>query len=393
MKTQLITSCSQQLTLGREIARGGEGAIFEVAGEPGLVAKCYLRPVQREKAEKLAVMATAASPELLKFTAWPTATLHERPHGDVVGIVMRRVTGHREIHQLYGPAHRRVHYPKADWSFLAHVAMNCAAAFESVHAKGHVVGDVNQSGVLVSSQGTVFLIDCDSFQVRHQGRVFRCNVGVPLFTPPELQGRDFSSVDRAETHDCFGLAILIFHLLFMGRHPFAGRFSGTRDMPIERAIADGLFAFSSSVSQHVRPPPHSLPLTAIAAPLPMMFERAFANPAGGMTRPSAHEWREALASFKTKLTKCTEDPAHLFPIGQSHCVWCQIEEAGGPAFFSSVTTLLDFDGNFDLAGLWQTIESVKEPPAGPLPRPAAADNRCAAMLSVPDNVAAFRRQT
>jgi len=33
----------------------------------------------------------------------------------------------------------------------------------------------------------------------------------------------FRGLERSAGHDAFGLAVLLFHLLFMGRHPFAGR--------------------------------------------------------------------------------------------------------------------------------------------------------------------------
>lgn len=56
----------------------------------------------------------------------------------------------------------------------------------------------------------------------HASGVFHCDVGVPLWTPPELQGRDFRGLTRTKNHDRFGLAVLMFQLLFMGRHPFAG---------------------------------------------------------------------------------------------------------------------------------------------------------------------------
>ena len=39
-----------------------------------------------------------------------------------------------------------------------------------------------------------------------------------------------------DLHDRFGLALVVFHLLFMGRHPFAGRYQHADDMPIEQAI-------------------------------------------------------------------------------------------------------------------------------------------------------------
>jgi DNA-binding helix-hairpin-helix protein with protein kinase domain len=199
LSLELLNSKGQVVRLGREFARGGEGAIYEIEGHPALVAKKYLHPLRPDKSEKLRVMPSLGTEDLLKFAAWPVDTLHVRPGAEVVGMIMPRVNGYREVHQLYGPGHRRVLYPKADWSFLVHVAMNCAAAFDSVHSKGHVIGDVNQSGVLVSAIGTVFLIDCDSFQIKHGGRVFRCEVGVPLYTPPELQGKDFATLERTVT--------------------------------------------------------------------------------------------------------------------------------------------------------------------------------------------------
>jgi len=53
-------------------------------------------------------------------------------------------------------------------------------------------------------------------------RLFPLSVGKPEYTAAELQGRDFSTMDRKASHDNFGLAVLIFHLLMEGIHPFAG---------------------------------------------------------------------------------------------------------------------------------------------------------------------------
>ena len=239
-------------------------------------------------------MTRLATASLLDVAAWPTGTLHASPGGRLVGILLPKVTGHREVHQLYSPAQRKTHYPKADWAFLVHAAMNCAAAFETVHEHGHVIGDVNQSGLLVSDSGTIRLIDCDSFQVRGNGGLFHCVVGVPQYTPPELQGLStFRSVERTRSHDGFGLALIVFHLLFMGRHPFVGRYGGTGEMPIERAISEGRFAYSRNASSvQMARPPHSLSLDACAAPVGRLVRGAFAKPNGSaQERPSAADWR------------------------------------------------------------------------------------------------------
>jgi hypothetical protein len=127
---------------------------------PDRVAKIYHQSVRPEKAEKLKAMARLATPDLLKFTAWPTAILHDTPNGSVAGFVMPRAVG-QEVHALYSPAHRKQSFPQADWAFLVHTAMNCAAAFDTIHRARIVIGDVNQKkGQIVGSyQGHGFLLD------------------------------------------------------------------------------------------------------------------------------------------------------------------------------------------------------------------------------------------
>src|SRR5438874_2482399 len=138
------------VALGREIGSGGEGAVFEIGSEPRHVAKIYHRPVSHEKADKLRSMAALACGDLTAFASWPLAVLHNGKPEVIAGVVLPRVRDHDEIHKLYSPAQRKLEYPDKDWSFLLHAAMNCAAAFDAIHGKSHVIGDVNQGNVLVS---------------------------------------------------------------------------------------------------------------------------------------------------------------------------------------------------------------------------------------------------
>jgi len=363
---QLYDGSAAPVLLGRQIARGGEGTVLEITGSPTYVAKVYHAPIAPNKRTKLEIMARAATSGLLGIAAWPTDTLYSAPNGDLVGIVLPRIIGHREIHELYSPVQRKLSFAKADWAFLLHVAMNCAAAFETVHEGGYVIGDVNQGGVLVSTQGTVNLIDCDSFQVRRNGTVYYCTVGVPQYTPPELQGlTSFDGVIRSQAHDCFGLALLAFHLLFMGRHPYAGRFNGSGEMPIERAIKEGRFAFGAvAASNQMSPPPYALPFEALPATLRLLFERSFgrAIPLSVVNRPSAREWRETISAARRDLKRCPTDSTHAYFSHLGDCPWCQIEHRGGPAFFMSLLATPDFDPNFDLNRVCQLIQFAPRPP-------------------------------
>lgn len=364
MSVSFIDDTHSLVPLGRELGRGGEGAVFEIAGTP-FVAKIYHRPADQLKAEKLAAMVRLRLPGLSSFAAWPERRILDRTGKHTWGIVLPRITEHSEIHHLYSPAHRKMEFPTADWSFLVHVARNCAVAFDSIHSAGHVVGDVNQGGILVSRQGTVKLIDCDSFQISDGQRLYTCDVGVPHFTAPELQGKAFRGLHRVPAHDSFGLSVLVFHLLFMGRHPFAGRYHGSGDMPIELAIQQGRFAYGSAGSRvQMTPPPHALRLSHVTPRVADLFERAFRLSSGPIPRPTAKDWISALEEMKQSLKPCGRFFGHKF-VGDTGaaCPWCEIEKAGGPDLFIAVTASAKLNSRFDVTVLWKQVETVPSPRA------------------------------
>jgi len=363
---RLIDSVGKTISIKETpFAIGGEGKIHEVLDDPSVVAKLYTSPQSRERSEKLRAMAELVTPDLLKIAAWPTATLHEKPGGPVAGILMPKIVGFKEIHHLYSVAQRKKDYPEANWRFLTCAALNSSIAFEKVHRHGHVVGDVNQKNALVSSKALVQFVDCDSFQLRaRNGVVYRCLVGVPEYTPPELQGKSFRDVDRSDNHDRFGLAVLIFHLLMMGRHPFSGIYLDAGDMPIEKAIQGGRFAYSPHVqTTRMKPPPNTLPISVLDANLLNLFERAF-RPAGRaqtVDRPTATEWKEALKSLLKDLSTCKVDPKHVFPKRAGFCPWCSLLGKTGVFFFLPGTPTVKGKGKFDLLAIWGQIERIPCP--------------------------------
>jgi DNA-binding helix-hairpin-helix protein with protein kinase domain len=343
--------------------------VYEVAFDPAVVAKIYHQPPEAKKAEKLLTMVQLATPELLKFSAWPVSVLSKS--SKIVGLLMPKMSREdRPIHKMYTPKDRLREFPSADWLFLIHVAANIARGFAAIHRAGHVIGDVNHGNVLVSSNGTTAFIDCDSFQIKSDGQLFRCEVGVPPYTPPELQNRAFGLIERTQNHDAFGLAVLLFQLLFMGRHPFAGRFSGRGDMPIERAIAEFRFAFGyMAAKMQMSPPPNSLLLDEVPSPMAVAFERAFGTDSSrGLARPTAIEWLAILEQLKNELARCKKNRAHVYFSYLSSCPWCEFEDRGIIFFLGvgvAVTPGLDIDG------LWQRI--LRLPPLGtvpPIPTPA-----------------------
>src|ERR1700743_3014503 len=117
--------------LGRRGGQGGEGGVCEVVEQPGLVAKTFHVPLSPVRAEKIRAMVAGRNPALDRLTAWPIELL-SLPTGAPVGLLMPRVAGYRDIHQLYSPKSRRAAFPSADWRFLVRAAANVARAFATV---------------------------------------------------------------------------------------------------------------------------------------------------------------------------------------------------------------------------------------------------------------------
>ena len=277
--------------LDRHLASGGEGAVFTLPNDPTQLAKVYLKPCDAQRAEKLTALVALASPALKKVTAWPTALLRDTRTRQVAGFIMPRLVDCRPLQRLYNPAMRLKDFPRAGWAFQIRAAHNLAAAFDEVHKAGCLVCDVNQDNAQVMPTAEVGLIDCDSFQVRANGKAYLCDVGTPHYTPPELQGKPLRGLVRTENHDRFGLGVLIYQLLFVGRHPYAGVYGGAGDPSFEQLIAEFRFAQGPMAqSWKMSPPPHTPTFADIPPEVATLFRRTFEKGSEAGTRPRPDEW-------------------------------------------------------------------------------------------------------
>lgn len=351
----------QPICLGSELGEGGEGSVFTVAGDPKLAAKVYHQPIAPQKAEKLAAMVHQRSEGLLEVAAWPVGTLARSMGGRTVGLLMPKITGFKPVHLLYGPKSRLAEFPQATWAFLVHAACNLARALAVLHAAGNVVGDINHGNVLVSPRAVVKLIDCDSFQIQAGERRYPCEVGVPTHTPPELQGHNLRTVTRTPNHDAFGLAVVIFQLLFLGRHPFSGTYLGRGDMPLEQAIRELRFAYGrDAAARKMRPPPHTPPLAVASPAVAALFERAFSpGSAQDGVRPLPREWVAVLESLPVRT--CERRQVHVFAEALDSCPWCLIEVTTGTLLFKGADVETAVQDAFDVAAAWRDIQAVQPP--------------------------------
>ncbi len=333
----LVDMKGRPIPLDRQIASGGEGAVFALPNDPALVAKVYHHPPTSQTVEKLEAMTRLVTPQLLSLAAWPMGLLYHARTRQLAGFVMPRLSDCQPIQHLYNPVQRLKCFPRAGWNFQVRAAANLAAAFDEVHKAGCLIGDVNQSNAQVSMQALVRLIDCDSFQVRANGKSYLCEVGVAHYIPPELQGKSLRGLVRTENHDRFGLAVLIYQLLFVGRHPYAGVFCGAGDPSFEQLIAE--FRFAQGPAAHtwnMKPPPHTPTFADIPPEVGTLFRRAFERGSEAGSRPRPAEWLTALKRLEQTIVECAADPGHKYWQGARSCVWCRLAEHGGPEYYFGV---------------------------------------------------------
>ncbi len=325
----------------QKLGGGGEGEVYRVLNVPSLVAKVYFPNKSSGKEPKLKAMLAnpPANPtESINHTsiAWPEDLLLNAA-GKVTGYLMPNAQGMEKIFGFYVPPDRQQNHLGFTYQHLLNTAKNLASAISALHNAGYVIGDVNESNVMVKDTSLVTLIDTDSFQVPgHKGQVYRSEVGKEEFTPPELQGVLFSTVNRQPEHDLFGLGVLIFQLLMEGVHPFDGKFLGAGDPPpIGERIKQGYFPYSQSRAVPFQPKPIAPPFAMLSPAIQLLFLKCFEeghrNP---QARPTAWTWRYELRKALDDLTHCRSNSQHYYHKSLTNCPWCERVGRFGIDFFS-----------------------------------------------------------
>jgi DNA-binding helix-hairpin-helix protein with protein kinase domain len=306
--------------IGPELARGGQAIVYRVPGSPPMLAKIYPAAMPDDTRAKIEWM-IAHHPPLTGVVsghipvAWPAELLWDTARHPV-GFLMPQAVDAVPILKASNPRTRRRELPSFDLRYLYRTARNLAAAVRAVHENGYVIGDLNESNILITRRALVTIIDADSFQVTANGRTFHCPVGKIEFTAPELQGASFENVIRTRAHDHFALAVMLFQLAMNGNHPFRSRWTGTTDPPsLGDKIALGCFPYAPGTRHPVLPPLEQPSLSVLHPQLAALFQRAFvAGHRSPAQRPSAQEWAEAFATAEAALVSCPQKhwyPGHL----------------------------------------------------------------------------------
>ena len=277
------------------------GKLYHVDEYPNLTAKIYDNPdgdIENKLRAMLASPPDVPDADMDRVPiVWPVDILKDRVDR-AIGFLMPKSSGTPLSAIFVSPTHRERQY-----EFALKVARSLSKAIDILHEGPHVIGDFDESSVLVSDSATVTLIDSDLFVITERHSRDRRRYWKPSgrgeYTPPELQGNQYGVAQSQKDHDLFALAVIIYKLLMDGVHPFEGEYKGEGDpLPLRSRIRDGHFCHSRTRKVPYLPSPDFQSWERIPDSLRELFvqclDEGHYNP---RYRPSAHEWTIALDSL------------------------------------------------------------------------------------------------
>jgi len=324
------------VSLATEIGAGGEGSILTIDGAPDYVAKIYHASPPPDKRDKILAMIqnppkdpAIDGPFKFHSIVWPKDALYsDRQCATLAGFTMPMIQkkGFKIIVSYILPEKRFESFSGAfTWQHLMNTAVNLSSCVEAIHEKGHCVGDLNESNFMVAPDTLLAVIDCDSFQIRDPktGRSWKCPVGKPDYSAPEIYNANFNNVDRTVHTDNFALAIMIFQLLMEGTHPYSAKGRLVEDAPaIGDKIVKGIFPYVAR--RGIQPPVYAPPFNILDPDLQQLFIRCFeTGHRKPQDRPSAVQWKSALQSVLHDLKICPVNPNHYYGSHVNDCPWCE----------------------------------------------------------------------
>ncbi|NIO03989.1 MAG: hypothetical protein GTN74_05060 [Proteobacteria bacterium] len=295
--------------LDRKVAEGGEGAVWTLENPKlrGSVVKVFRAHKLREPGfvteteQKIRAIRVIKNND--RSMAWPYFPVYSA-RKQFIGFAMRRVEGKQLSTVMHPLASKPI---CGDWNRGDYVrlSVDLVRKVETLHQLGIVLGDLNPNNFLVDiASRSLLFVDMDSYQFTLNGRTFRCPVGMPEYTPPEYQGRNFKTFDRTQESDYFAAAVLIFQILMRGKLPFD--IVGGEGPVIN--IRNGNFPYGTSQGSLIPKGNWILLWSHLPRRVKDMFHRAFIDGVKDPSaRPNLNDWLDVLTIYLSDARKGWHD--------------------------------------------------------------------------------------
>ncbi|MBS2019089.1 MAG: hypothetical protein JST00_39845 [Deltaproteobacteria bacterium] len=194
---------------------GGEGRVYR-CGDRAIKIYFAVDDARRAKLAALVAGHRAMHPRVVG-----PLDLCTDPAGDIVGFAMKALDGAVDMHRA---AQRRWREQHMTANGVVSVFRDLASTLSALHARGVVVGDLNDGNVVLVSEPAApspawspFFIDADSMQLPG----FPCTVAHERFLDPRLYGASLAGGVLSRDSDWYALAVMLFGSLFFV-HPYGG---------------------------------------------------------------------------------------------------------------------------------------------------------------------------
>ncbi|MFA0960246.1 hypothetical protein AB9P05_00410 [Roseivirga sp. BDSF3-8] len=313
MRRILTTNRGTEVTIeAQSFDKGGEGSVHRIttSGPPNVCAKIFHSNKNLEAIErKIKYMAynvpTNAIANNYKV-CWPKDILYD--NNKFVGYTMPLAfTGSQTLYNLCQGNNNKLpdnwknkfdRYSNSGMTNRVKLCVNISAALYIIQRmNSYVIADLKPQNVMITLNGKVSIIDCDSIQISSNNNLlFPARVATPDYMPPESTKIDLQNESIPSYWDFFSMAVM-YYQVFLGIHPYTASFTGKYENSntIQSKISEGLFVHGRQKSFiNTLPPPHNN-YEYLPPSLKHLFIRAFeyghVNPT---SRPDTEEWGKTL---------------------------------------------------------------------------------------------------
>lgn len=263
----------------------------------------------------------SSPPEIDDALAWPVAAVFR--NGFFQGYLMKKLDykNYRPWLEVAHSSTRRKKAPDFTVQYALYSSRNLAEALSVVHEAGHIIGDVNESNIFVSSQAEVMIVDTDSAQISSRsGKVYPCIVGKPEYTAPEISHGSLREHKRTPQTDSFAFGVAFFQILTGGAHPCDGIYTLDDDPPstVEK-IRKGVYPGLGKGGKSFRPVPRVASSGIPSRILSLIAGLLATNPS---SRVGIDEAIDTIDDVLDNLTKCRKVNTHFYDKRDGKCGWC-----------------------------------------------------------------------
>ena len=212
--TTVFTEYGEPLILADQLGVGGEGAVYSCYNHPSYAAKIYHNG-QLNKLRLTKIFRMVDKKIQYDGICWPELVIYNNKK-EPLGYVMKKIDGLPLELIIDGPEQILRYFPTWTKKNLVLLTLDILQKIQYLHLFGILIGDLRMRNIVIRKDGTPIIVDIDSCQIES----LPSPAGDPDYTPPEMQSVAFKKQLRTYYNENFSCSVLMFKLLFCGRHPY-----------------------------------------------------------------------------------------------------------------------------------------------------------------------------